>query len=110
MSTRNGIAAIIAVFTLSAAAPAQAGDGEPNKLLWNCAHAGAPGLTEVKQLFDTANNHYASLLRERLQARLRAECQRGARQVLFVLDRPVEGDSVAVARAAPGARVEPAAF
>jgi hypothetical protein len=91
-------AATFTALALSAVAVAQADQGPARTLLWDCARDGAPSLAEVKQLFDTGNNSYASTLRLRLQARLRAECQRGSGsgQVLFALQRPVEDEAVAV--------------
>jgi hypothetical protein len=91
-------AATFTALALSAAALAQADQGPARTLLWDCARDGAPSLAEVRQLFDTGNNSYASTLRLRLQARLHAECQRGAGlgNVLFVLQRPVEDEAVAV--------------
>jgi hypothetical protein len=95
---KNIAAATLTVLTLSAGALAQADQGPARTLLWDCARDGAPSLAEVKQLFDAGNNSYASTLRLRLQARLRAECQRGSGsgQVLVALQRPVEVEAVAV--------------
>lgn len=87
-------AAAIAVTALSTAAAAD--QDSPNTLLWNCSHEGAPTLTQVKHLFDTSNNSYASALRLRLVMQLRAECKRGPRQVLMVLHRPVEDEAIAM--------------
>ena len=79
---------------LTVATLASAGEPVANTLSWDCSQPGAPGLGEVKELFQTANNDYASLLRVRLQARLRAECQRGNDRVLVVLAQPSSGDEV----------------
>jgi hypothetical protein len=91
-------AATLTTLALSVAALAQADQGPTGTLLWDCAKDGAPSLGQVKQLFDTGNNTYASTLRLRLQAKLRAECLResGSGQVLFVLQRSVEDEAVAV--------------
>ena len=91
-------AATLAAVALSVAGLARADQGPVRTLLWDCARDGAPSLGQVKQLFDTGNNAYASTLRLRLQAQLRAECQRGSGsgQVLFVLRRQVEDEAVAV--------------
>jgi len=104
MNTAARIAAA-AVAAILSVGPAVADTSAPSTLLWDCAHTGAPSLGQVKQLFDEANNHYASLLRARLQMRLRmrlrAECQRGAGQVLFAVERPAQGNPVFVARTVP---------
>jgi hypothetical protein len=102
MTIAKHIAAVtFTALALSAAALAQADQGPARTLLWDCARDGAPSLAEVRQLFDTGNNSYASTLRLRLQAKLRAEClqQSGSGQVLFVLQRPVEDEAVAVVAA-----------
>lgn len=87
-------AATLAAVALSVAGLARADQFSPGTLLWDCARDGAPSLGQVKQLFDTGNNAYASTLRLRLQAQLRAACRHGTDQVLFVLHRPVEEHGV----------------
>jgi len=77
MNTAARIAAA-AVAAILSVGPAVADTSAPSTLLWDCAHTGAPSLGQVKQLFDEANNHYASLLRARLQMRLRKGCRPGA--------------------------------
>ena len=100
MNATVRIAAAVVAVVLSAG-PALADTAAPNTLLWDCSRAGAPSLAEVKQLFDEANNHYASQLRVRLQMRLRAECQEGARRVLFALKGPVQSKEVFAALVVP---------
>jgi hypothetical protein len=99
MITAKRIAtATLAAVVLSVAGTARTDPSPARSLLWDCARDGAPSLGQVKQLFDTGNNAYASTLRLRLQARLRAECLResGSGQVLFVLQRPVEDETMAL--------------
>lgn len=80
IKTRNTIAAILLTFAGSASATDEVGH-----LTWNCDRAGAPSLQEVKLLFNTPSNYRASLLRERLVSRLRAECQTGTSHLQVVL-------------------------
>jgi len=89
---------IVAVAIVGAAlsTTAAADQDSPNTLLWDCGHEGAPSLARVRHLFGTSNNSYASELRLRLVMQLRAECKRGSRQVLVVLDRPVQDEAVAM--------------
>lgn len=91
------IRTVAAVAALSVTGMASAGEPAANTLSWDCARAGAPGLGAVKELFETSSNHYASQLRARLQARLRAECQRGAERILVVLARPSSSEDLRVA-------------
>jgi len=88
-----------AVAALAVTGLASAGEPVANTLSWDCSRPGAPGLGEVKELFDTSSNHYASQLRARLQSRLRAECQRGAERILVVLAQPSSTEDVRLAAA-----------
>jgi hypothetical protein len=81
LTTRNIIAAILLTFAGSANATDVIGH-----LTWDCDRAGAPSLQEVKLLFNTPSNYRASLLRERLVNRLRAECQTGTSRLQVVLN------------------------
>jgi len=87
VTTRNLIAAVLSVLAGSASV-ANAADTSVGHLNWNCDRAGAPTLQEVKTLYDTPSNYLASLLRERLVSKLRAECQKGPSNVLVVLNPP----------------------
>ena len=91
------IRTVAAVAALAVTGLASAGEPAANTLSWDCARAGAPGLGEVKELFQTANNDYASRLRVRLQAKLSAECQRGAERILVVLARPSSSEDLRLA-------------
>jgi hypothetical protein len=93
------IRTVAAVAALAVTGLASASGPVASTLSWDCARAGAPGLGEVKELFETSSNHYASQLRARLQSRLRAECQRGAERILVVLARPSSSDEVRLAAA-----------
>ena len=88
---------VAAVTALAITGLASASEPVANTLSWDCARAGAPGLGEVKELFETSSNQYASQLRARLQSRLRAECQRGAERILVVLARPSSSEDVHLA-------------
>lgn len=93
------IRSVAAIVALTVTGLAGAGEPVANTLSWDCNQPGAPGLGEVKELFQTANNDYASRLRVRLQARLRAECQRGHDRILVVLAQPSSSDNVRLASA-----------
>ncbi|MBS1200662.1 MAG: hypothetical protein H6R27_1340 [Proteobacteria bacterium] len=91
------IRTVAAVVTLALAGQAGASDATSHRLSWDCARQGAPGLDETKALFNVANNYQASQLRERLYARLRAECQRGPAQLVIVLAEPALNQDVRLA-------------
>lgn len=95
----TAIRSVAAIVALTVTGLAGAEEPVANTLSWDCNRTGAPGLGEVKQLFQTANNDYASRLRVRLQARLHAECQRGHARVLVVLAQPSSTDEVRLAAA-----------
>lgn len=81
VTTRNIIAVVLLTFAGSAGATDEIGH-----LTWDCDRAGAPSLQEVKLLFNTPSNYRASLLRERLVSRLRAECKTGTSRLQVVLN------------------------
>ena len=96
------IRSAIAITAFILAGQAVASEAAVNRLSWDCARQGAPGLDETKALFNVANNYQAAQLRERLYARLRAECQRGPAQLLVVLADPAAEQGVRLAAVPAG--------